>query len=107
LNVIKSALFAATLVSTGAHATESIVTTAELLNVASGALKVDGINKGRAVKIMESPTPFVFTYCQEGSTSLRRHEVISTEAPDAAVSSVRVTKDMEIEANSPACKIAG
>lgn len=88
------------------HAADVTATTSDELKMASGALQVDGITDARIVEVLEPNTPFVFTYCRNGSTALWRHEVMSTEAPDAPHAAQKIVRDQAVESDSKSCKVA-
>lgn len=82
-------------------------TEAENMALASRTLQVDGINGSKIVEILEAQSPFVFTYCRQGSSALWKHEVMSLDAPDKPAGATKVTKDMSVENNSEHCRVEG
>lgn len=87
-------------------ATGQADTPSALSKLASKSLQADGITDGRIVEIVEAKSPFIFTYCRKGSSSLWRHEVMSLDAPDAPGAS-KVVYDRAVESISKICKVAG
>lgn len=108
MNILKAALFSTLLVSTVAMATEQPATTSDMSGLASRTLQADGVTDGRIVEILKESTPLVFTYCRQGSPTLWRYEVLSSEnTPDVPDAGLRVVKSQALEATSAACTVAG
>ena len=97
---MKAIFTAALLLASSAHATGK-----NDLEMASRTLQIEGINDARIVAIVDSSKPFVFTYCRKGSSALWRHEVMSTEAPDAPRPTGKIVRDQAVESVSEACKV--
>ena len=79
MNVLKAAVMATMLVSTVAGAV-GLPTNPDFSKWADKTLHDAGIADGRVV---DTHYPFSFTYCEKGSASLWRYDVMSTEQLNA------------------------
>jgi len=109
VKVLTCALVASVLLAPGVGAV-GLPTSPDFSRWAATSLREAGITDAR---VISTEYPFSFTYCEPGSMSLTRYDVISPEQLDAlkqgkpAKPKAEADRRVVVESASPACSAAG
>lgn len=109
MKFLTCALVASVLLAPGAGAV-GLPTSPDFSKWADKSLRAAGITDAR---VISTKYPFSFTYCEPGSMSLTRYNVISPEQLDAlkqgepAKPMAEAERRVMVESASPACSAAG
>lgn len=109
MKVLICALVASVLLAPGAGAV-GLPTSPDFSRWAGKSLREAGITDAR---VISTEYPFSFTYCEPGSTSLTRYDVIRPEQLDAlrqgkpAKPIAEAERRVLVESASSACSVAG